>query len=197
MKIQTAERASSFHAADNPVYQRHLVAYERAAEMISGDVLEIGCGEGYGIPMLAPKANNYVAIDKYTASLENLPENASFIQTMVPELKEFETDSFDWIVSFQVIEHIPDDKRFLEEIRRVLKPGGSVLFTTPNKKQSLSRNPFHIREYTVAEMYAHTNLYFDKIDHQGIFGKEKMMQYHEENRKSVEKFTRFDILNLQ
>ena len=118
MKIQTAERASSFHAADNPVYQRHLVAYERAKQLISGDVLEIGCGEGYGIPMLAPEAKSYIAIDKYTASLENLPANVKFIQTEVPELKAFEDNQFDWIVSFQVIEHIEDDNTFLSEIKK-------------------------------------------------------------------------------
>jgi ubiquinone/menaquinone biosynthesis C-methylase UbiE len=195
--LQTAERQSAHLAADNPVYQRHLVAYHHAAQIISGNVLEIGCGEGYGIPLLAPHCTQYTAIDKYTTNLSSLPPNAKFIQTNVPELPLFADNTFDYVVSFQVIEHIQNDHIFLKEIHRVLKPNGKLLFTTPNAAQSLTRNPFHTREYTVAQMAAHTHIYFNKFEHLGIFGNEKMMDYHEKNRKSVQKITRFDVFDLQ
>ena len=197
MKIQTAERASSAHNADNPVYQRHLVAYNQAAKMISGKVLEIGCGEGYGIPILAPKCTEYTAIDKFTAGLDSLPDNAKFIQMSVPYLNNFEDNTFDWVVSFQVIEHIQDDKTYLKEINRVLKPEGKLIFTTPNLKMSLTRNPFHIREYTVEKMAALVKNNFSVLDHQGIFGAPKMMDYHNKNAKTVKRITRWDIFNLQ
>ena len=55
-------------------------------------------------------------------------------------------------MTFQVIEHIKDDEKFVQEIHRVLKPGGKLILTTPNILMSLSRNPWHIREYNPTEM---------------------------------------------
>lgn len=197
MKIYTAERSSAQSPSDNVIFQRHLIAYQEAKKLISGNVLEIGCGTGYGIPILAPQTENYTAIDKFVSELSDLPSNVKFIQTHVPELIDFEDNAFDFVVSFQVIEHIKDDHTFLKEIHRVLKPGGKLIFTTPNKKMTLSRNPFHIREYTVEEMSRLVHKFFTKVNHQGVFGNEKVMDYHEKNRASVKKITRFDIFNLQ
>ena len=70
----------------------------------------------------------------------------------IPPLNNIEENSVDYVVSFQVTEHIQDDNSFLKEIYRVLKPGGSVILTTPNKLMSLTRNPWHIREYTTTEI---------------------------------------------
>ena len=78
----------------------------------------------------------------------------------IPPLNGLDDNSFDSIVSFQVIEHIQDDMLFLKEIHRVLKPGGIALLTTPNRRMSLSRNPWHIREYLSDELkkYRHKNI---------------------------------------
>ena len=56
-KITTAERVSR-EASDNFVFQRSLLAYHAAAQRISGDVLEIGTGAGYGIEVVAPPRPN-------------------------------------------------------------------------------------------------------------------------------------------
>ena len=70
----------------------------------------------------------------------------------VPPIKGIEDSTIDFVVTFQVIEHIEDDELFLSEIYRVLKPGGKMILTTPNAKMSLTRNPWHIREYTTDQM---------------------------------------------
>ena len=57
------------------------------------------------------------------------------------------------MVTFQVIEHIKRDRDFLKEIYRVLKPGGKLILTTPNKNMSITRNPWHVREYDPKEMH--------------------------------------------
>jgi hypothetical protein len=62
---------------------------------------------------------------------------------------------------------------------------------------SLSRNPWHAREYTADQLQALLGQYFAKVDFKGIKGSDLVMQYHEENRQSIRKITRFDILNLQ
>ncbi len=197
MQLFTAERSSSESLSDNPIFQRHVFAYNEAAKRISGKVLEIGCGTGYGISILASKADEYFAVDKFVANLEQLPENVHFTQMHVPELKPFNDNTFDFVISFQVIEHIENDHLYLKEIYRVLKPGGVFIFTTPNKAMSLTRNPYHVREYSVTEMHKITGQYFKDYQLLGVYGNEKVEEYYEENKKGVKKITRFDILNLQ
>ena len=198
--LQTAERSSHLDPSENVIYQRHLIAYKEAAKFISGTVLEVGSGEGYGIMELAPKADHYIAVDKYNTEISDelkLENNITFIQTEVPPLKGIEDNSVDFVVTFQVIEHIEDDKMFLQEIYRVLKPGGKVILTTPNIIMSLTRNPWHTREYTPEQMGKVLKGTFDNYELKGVFGNEKVMRYYNKNRESVHRITRFDILNLQ
>jgi ubiquinone/menaquinone biosynthesis C-methylase UbiE len=198
--LQTAERSSHLDPSDNVIYQRHLIAYKEAAKIISGTVLEIGSGEGYGIMELASKTDHYIAVDKYNTSISDelkAINKITFIQTNVPPLKGIEDNSIDFVVTFQVIEHIKDDKHFLREIYRVLKPGGKVMITTPNRLMSLSRNPWHFREYTPKEMGEVLKSSFDKYELKGIFGNERVMEYYNRNKESVSNIMRFDILNMQ
>lgn len=198
--FQTAERHSANVVTDNVLHQRHMIAYHEAANIIGGSVLEVGCGEGYGMELLAPKASKYLAIDKYNTPINpDLPDfrKITFRQMNVPPFEDIEESSFDYIVSFQVIEHIEDDEFFARELYRVLKPGGKLILTTPNIKMSLTRNPWHVREYTPKQLKNMLEGIFDKVDMKGVFGGEKVMEYYAANKRSVERITRFDILNLQ
>jgi hypothetical protein len=62
---------------------------------------------------------------------------------------------------------------------------------------SLTRNPWHIREYTIQELKDLLSIEFSSVDSLGVFGNDKVMKYYDENKSSVKKITRFDILNLQ
>lgn len=183
--------------SDNYVFQRSLLAYLEAAEMVSGDVLEIGAGMGYGIKHIAPKADKYMTIDKFPVDIDPKWTNVSFKQMEIPPLTGMPDNTYDYVVSFQVIEHIQDDHQYTEEIHRVLKPGGKFIVTTPNKKMSITRNPWHVREYTIQELKDLLGKYFTKVEAKGVFGNEKIMDYYEKNKASVRKITRFDIFNLQ
>ena len=198
--LQTAERSSHLDPSENVIYQRHLVAYKEAAKMISGTVLEIGSGEGYGIMELAPIADKYIAVDKYDTYIsdELKGENdITFIQTEVPPLKDVADNSVDFAVTFQVIEHIQNDELFLKEIKRVLKPGGKLIMTTPNVKMSLTRNPWHIREYSPEQMGNVLKSVFENFELKGVFGNKKVMDYYQKNKDAVMKITRWDIFNMQ
>lgn len=195
-KIHTAERVSNRDASDNYVFQRSILAYYKAAELVSGDVLEIGTGMGYGVEVVAPAADKYVTIDKSCAYNIELPANAEFRQMTVPPL-DFADESFDYVISFQVIEHIKNDKAFVAEVSRVLHKGGKFIVSTPNAPMSLTRNPWHVREYTAEELKKLLSKEFSQIDMMGVSGNEKIMEYYEANRRGVERITRFDILDLQ
>lgn len=197
--MQTAERVSAQDLSDNYVFQRSVLAYVEAEKIIGGDVLEVGYGEGYGVKYLAGKANKYVGVDKYPspAHESEFPSNVEVKIMNVPPFEGIDNDTFDFVVSFQVIEHIQDDNAFVKEIARVLKPGGKFIVTTPNKKMSITRNPWHIREYTIEELKNLLQNHFSNVDTKGVFGNDKIMKYYEKNKESVRKITRFDIFNLQ
>jgi ubiquinone/menaquinone biosynthesis C-methylase UbiE len=115
----------------------------------------------------------------------------------VPHLKGLPDNNFDVVISFQLIEHIHDDKTLVDEVFRVLKPGGKFICTTPNKLMSLTRNPYHIREYTKPDLYRVVGKKFEFVNLLGIFPDAMMLDYYEKNKVSVRKITRFDIFNLQ
>ena len=194
--LQTAERVSR-DASDNFVFQRSILAYHEAAKRIEGDVLEIGTGSGYGIELIAPRAKRFITIDKFMAErAEPLPDNVEFRQATVPPLP-FESESFDYVISFQVIEHIKQDIDFVREIHRVLRRGGKVIITTPNAPMSLTRNPWHIREYKSEELHNLFEVHFRDVKVESVAGNEQVMAYYERNRQSVARITRWDILDLQ
>ena len=194
--MHTAERVSRTDASDNFVFQRSILAYHYAAGMVSGKVLEIGTGMGYGIDVVAPAAEHFTTIDKSEAYDATLPANAEFKQMQVPPI-EFADESFDYVISFQVIEHIKRDKDFVREVSRVLRKGGKFIVSTPNAPMSLTRNPWHIREYSEGELRELLAADFSAVESLGVNGNEKVMAYYEQNRQSVAKFKRLDPLDLE
>lgn len=197
---KTTEITSAEIASDNPVHQRLLFPYVEAASIVSGNVLEIGCGWGRGLELLTKAADHYTGIDKNTELISALGKaypDATFIAANIPPLSKLADNMFDYIVTFQVIEHIENDDLFIKEAHRVLKPGGKLLLTTVNKTFSLTRNPWHVREYYADGLKSLITKYFPKIETRGIHGNEKVMTYYEQNKESVKKLTRFDIFNLQ
>jgi SAM-dependent methyltransferase len=199
-KVYTTEIASEQIASDNPIHQRLFKAYVVAKAYVSGDVLEVGCGEGRGVELLLGSARTFTAVDKIKPVIDTLQGRfpaGRFLSMNIPPLSGLADNAYDSIVSFQVIEHIQDDFLFLKEIHRVLRPGGVALLTTPNRKMSLSRNPWHIREYLPGELAALAAKIFPHVEMKGITGNDKVMSYYEQNKRSVERITRFDIFNLQ
>lgn len=194
--MHTAERVSARDRSDNYVFQRSILAYHEAAARIEGRVLEIGTGMGYGIEVVAPHSSQFTTVDKSRAYDATLPANAEFRQMEVPPL-HFEDESFDCVISFQVIEHIKRDREFVREVHRVLRKGGRFIVSTPNAPMSLTRNPWHVREYRAEELKSLLGECFTEVECLGVEGNEKVMAYYEKNRQGVERITRFDFLDLQ
>lgn len=196
--MSTAERVSATDFSDNYVLQRSIFAYLEAAKIVKGNVLEIGTGSGYGVKYIAPVVSKFVTIDKFVCDVDfKAYPNVEFKQQTVPPFQGIQDNSFDFVVTFQVIEHIVPDDLYVKEIARVLKPGGKLIVTTPNRQTSLSRNPWHIREYKPNELIALLKKHFKSVETKGVYGNGKVMDYYQKNKESVNKIMKYDIFNLQ
>jgi SAM-dependent methyltransferase len=141
----------------------HLYAYKYAMRFAQNNfILDIGCGTGYGIPELSTKAYDTVGIDIQREAVRDChleySAKSSFSVASGDNLP-FKNDSFDLVVSFQVIEHIHPDAvlNYLKEIKRVMKHDGILIVSTPNKRLRLLPlqkpwNPEHKKEYNAKEL---------------------------------------------
>lgn len=200
MAYATTEITSAEIVSDNPVHQRLYFPYEEAAKQIHGKVLELGTGWGRGVEKIISSCEHYTGVDKNSELIKKLQEQYpehTFSTVNLPDLSKFNDETFDFVITFQVIEHIQNDREFLKEAARVLKPNGKLFLTTVNKAFSLSRNPWHIREYMPDELRNLMLNHFKRVDAMGVGGNEKVWKYYEQNKQSVNKIMRWDILDLQ
>jgi SAM-dependent methyltransferase len=136
----------------------HYARYLWAASIVSGDVLDVACGTGYGTRLLA-KRSRVTGVDRDERALELARSRATgrFINARVPPIPLADA-SFDFVVCFETVEHIADDLAFVREVARVLRAEGQLLLSTPNADVSApdgsSRNQWHVREYTLTSLLA-------------------------------------------
>lgn len=156
--IITGERTLPGIPEENYWFQRHVVAYRFAAERVAGvDVLDAGCGEGYGASILAGRAKSVLGIDLERDVIDHAAERYPNVRFEAGDLSTlaFPKGSFDAIVSFQVIEHLQSPRGFASECARVLRPGGLLVLSTPNRltfSPEGVRNPFHTVEFAPDEL---------------------------------------------
>jgi SAM-dependent methyltransferase len=149
---------------DADLLNEHLARYRFAARFAEGAmVLDAGCGTGYGAAELS-RASQVVGVDASTEAVAHARLNFSgagvHFFPAVCEALPFADGSFDLVVAFEVIEHLERWQDFLAEARRVLRPGGLLLVSTPNKayyaemRGAAGANPYHVREFEFDEFEA-------------------------------------------
>jgi ubiquinone/menaquinone biosynthesis C-methylase UbiE len=159
------------------IYHQHITRYQWAGPLVQGKtVLDAACGTGYGSNMLLEAGAQ--SVDGFDVSAEAIAEAQNnhardrlrFALGDVTRLPVSDAH-YDAYVSFETIEHIQDDTAYLKEARRVLKPSGALICSTPNRLLtnpgiSISDrpfNPYHIREYTHAELKALLERFFSSV----------------------------------
>lgn len=181
---------------------RHLAAYEYARTLAGGKrVLDAGCGEGFNTRALADVAAQVTGVDYSAAAIEFCKRtwtepNLRFEHVDLTNPRGFD-DTFDLVLNFQVLEHIDDDRAFLEALRARLAPGGVLLLTTPNRLMSFSENPYHVREYTAPELRNLLDGVFASVTLRGMRGNAKVTAFDEARRRSVQRILRLDPLGLR
>lgn len=143
------------------IITRNLSRYHFIAEQISGRLIEIGCGRGYGLEVLVPRSNGQIGIDISANFLADAHDGnpGVFFACASGDALPLASDSFDSIIAFDVIEHVQDDVYFAKEIRRVARKGAFIALSTPNRLISSGNtvtplNRFHVREYLASEFRA-------------------------------------------
>ncbi|GAA1336519.1 class I SAM-dependent methyltransferase [Saccharothrix algeriensis] len=156
----TGERTVPGIAVENYWFRRHEAAYLDLVHHCAGAVvLEAGCGEGYGAALIARSAARVVALDYDEATAAHAARAYPGLAVLRGNLAALplRAASVDVVANLQVIEHLWDQEGFLAECARVLRPGGRLLVTTPNRitfspGRDTPLNPFHTRELSAAEL---------------------------------------------
>ena len=178
----TVERLSEQQWVPPWIRHQHLTRYQWACEFtLNRSVIDAACGTGYGAAILVERGGarevlgfdcsaEAIAEAKHVCRLDAVKfEVADVLRLPVAD------QACDVYASFETIEHIENDRAYVQEVVRVLKPGGRFLCSTPNR---LLTNPgitldgkpfnrFHVREYTAAELKTFLAPYFSTID---LFG---------------------------
>lgn len=144
---------------DDEITIEHFQRYKTVLDLVKNKVvLDAACGEGYGSSIIGTVANQVIgidlngeAIDRATANYGN--DKVSFLTASVAELP-IESNSIDVVVSFETIEHVPEEVQieFIKEVRRVLKEDGLFIISSPNRAIYSDLFDYH-NEFHVHELY--------------------------------------------
>jgi SAM-dependent methyltransferase len=160
------------------LWGEHRSRYRFAAQFVRGAnakrkrVLDVACGAGFGLRMLGEMGVRAVGVDYDAGALSHVRRaqpSARLVNSDGTRLPLHDA-TFDVVVSFETLDHVPDADSFVGEIRRVLEPDGTLVLSTPNRAfgppEHHTGNPFHVREFTADELcellkqsFAHVELY--------------------------------------
>ena len=170
----TGERTLPDVPEENYWFRRHLAVYEWIAARVAGlRVADLACGEGYGADVLARTAAEVVGVDANPEAHDHarrryIRPNLRFERGLVEEFDE----PREAVVFCQTIEHIHEPGELL---RRFAATAPVAYVTTPNRLTlappgaEKSDNPWHLREYTIAEYRALLEPHFSRVEMLGVY----------------------------
>jgi len=164
----------------NGMLLEHIARYYFATPYIRGRVLDIACGTGYGCHMVAKErkreVTEIVGVDNDPdtlayANVEYNHQKVTYVQgdAVDPELPA-QLGMFDTILSFETIEHVEDDQLFMDNLYDMLKPGGTLVLSSPfgRGRGMPTSEPFHVHQLTPDEFaqlfvrFSHVEIYYQR-----------------------------------
>lgn len=194
----------SLNERGQPVFQEHLARYQFVVPFATGRlVLDAASGTGYGATLLAETARYVVGVDIAREAVvagrrDFQRSNLRFIQMDCTRLG-FRTAAFDLVCAFEMIEHIADYCGALREVGRVLRSGGMLVLSTPNRRAEdpvPPANPYHVREFSAGELAALLREFFPQVELYGQRGGERV-QVVRHGTPLKRRLTRFDPVGLR
>ncbi|MEN2768905.1 class I SAM-dependent methyltransferase [Ornithinibacillus xuwenensis] len=164
----------------NGLLLEHIARYHFASEYVYGRVLDFASGSGYGTHIIAKtckkKVEEVVGVDineeavKYARATYYHPLSKFYVGNVVDSTLPDKLGQFDCILSFETIEHIQEEEQFLHNIYQMLKPGGTLILSTPfgEGRGIPSGQEFHVHQLTVGQFkdlfhhYQSTEYYYQK-----------------------------------
>ncbi|MBX4190497.1 class I SAM-dependent methyltransferase [Candidatus Saccharibacteria bacterium] len=162
------ERMIPAYHKGNIIYGEHLGRYFSILELIKGKtVLDIASGSGYGTQLIARYANQVYGVDNSQDAIEYSKSRygADNIQYTVGDATAIplKDSSVDYVISMETLEHIKDQSKFLDEIKRVMKQDGVLILSTPNDKVYPKGNHFHVKEHDKKSLSALLKKHFANV----------------------------------
>jgi len=141
---------------EREIWYEHYHRYALAARWCANTrTLDAACGEGYGSAMLALSATSVEGVDVSEQAIGHAKERYGHLPGLNFQVADctrlpYADDEFDRVVSFETLEHLAEQDQLLAEFRRVLKPGGFLVLSSPDKAvysdAQNNVNEFHVRE---------------------------------------------------
>lgn len=176
---------------DNPWWGEHIHRYEEAIRILgtTGQVMDIACGTGFGSYLLAKHGFKVVGGDISKEAIEHCKEKYQ-MPGLTFEVTDgtnihYPTASFDAVISFETIEHTTGFMKMIEEFKRITKPGGKVILSTPNfpvnSPSGVVTNPYHTQEWAYDEFKKILQTHFEDFT---IYG-QRYTRYQDEKGFSM------------
>jgi glycosyltransferase involved in cell wall biosynthesis/ubiquinone/menaquinone biosynthesis C-methylase UbiE len=134
------------------------------------NVLDLGCGVGYGSHLLSEVAGTVTGLDYRPKVIEYARQNwggpnITFQVGNALDRTTYPDQKFDFVTAFEIIEHLPDDSLFLKTIKEHLKDDGVLCVSAPNQEvlAEPEKNPWHFRHYTPQSFRALLLNYFTHV----------------------------------
>ncbi|RZK40095.1 MAG: class I SAM-dependent methyltransferase [Pedobacter sp.] len=192
--VWTGERLETYIYNDNTI--EHLHRYAISIPLIKNKVvLDIACGEGYGSNLLAEEAHFVYGVDISKETISNaqakyVRSNLDFKHGTTSAIP-LDDNSVDVVISFETIEHHDEHESMMIEIKRVTKPGGLLIISSPDKRTYTDLpkvvNPHHVKELYLGEFkslvekyFLNSSFYFQKMIHGSIVYQERNKSFYKE-----------------
>jgi SAM-dependent methyltransferase len=194
-------------AEDVAMDVRHRFAYALVPRYAArgARLLDVGCGAGYGAALVEDAVSEYVGVDVAQEAIDYARDRYAGARARFDVYDgvtlPYADASFDVVTSFQVVEHVADVERYVEEIHRVARDGAAILITTPNRSIRLAPgerpwNRHHLREYDAAGLRLALHG-FRRVEIAGIRGSEQMEQLELARLARTRRIAGLDRLGLR